>query len=115
MRGSYFGVLGLLALGIIIIVAISVFKGAPHPDEITTTGFITNSLAGGFKTYDISVMNKGPKPAFCQGILLVTRNEVILKSIKQTVGLLNPGEERQIKMSAKVPLDSKVSYQTVCV
>ncbi|MEK6967102.1 MAG: hypothetical protein AABX51_00550 [Nanoarchaeota archaeon] len=113
MRDSL-GVLGLAVLGILILSSIAVFRAPLTFNDVQVTGLLHANLAEGVKEYRISVMNTGENAKFCQGVINVTKNGILLKSIKENAGLLQPGQEIQVVIRVKVPLGAEAIVGTFC-
>ena len=107
-------VLAILALGIVLLAAVAVIKTPNLSGKSAITGLTTTNLPNDVKYFKISVMNTGKEPRLCQGVVNVTKNGVLLKTIKQDAGILNPREERQVEMQVLVPYGTIASAGTFC-
>ncbi|HLD19149.1 MAG TPA: hypothetical protein VJB90_04005 [Candidatus Nanoarchaeia archaeon] len=107
-------VLAILALGIVLLAAIAVIKAPNLSGKSAITGLTATDLPNDVKYFKISVMNTDKVPRFCQGVVNVTKDGVLLKTIKQDAGVLNPRQEKQVEMQVQVPSETTATAGTFC-
>ncbi len=100
-------------IGVFAIAGFSLFS---QGETSSPTGYITaqlhSSLGNGATEIILTVQNNAQTESFCRGVVYVRKDAdgKLLKELHKDAGILNPSEERTLKMYVVVPEGS--SYQT---